>query len=128
MIPLLAAFTALVWWARRHLVVVTVEGTSMHPAFTDGDRLLVRRGRVRRTGQIAVFRNPVAARPPWLVKRVAALPGEPVPRDFAATVHEPVCPPGTLLVRGDAARTQDSRHFGGVVASSVLGPVVCRLP
>ncbi|MFB7232240.1 MULTISPECIES: signal peptidase I [Streptomyces] len=79
-------------WARRSLVVVSVQGTSMEPAVVDGDRVLVRRRRLRRVkvGDIVVlepppdgpYRSAAEAGPDgrvWNVKRVAALPGDPLP-------------------------------------------------
>jgi signal peptidase I len=74
-------------WARRHLAVITVVGTSMRPTFQPGDRVLVRRGgrTALRAGQVVVavpgrpqrritYRDPLL-----LIKRVAAVPGDPVP-------------------------------------------------
>lgn len=119
---------------RSRVALIRVTGSSMAPAFADGDRLLVRRtGRVRH-GDAVVFRNPfpsAAGDEPlaWLVKRVSALPGDPVPPDVRDVVGAPegaVVPPGSLVVRGDAARTQDSRHFGYVPESSLLGVVLTR--
>ncbi|MEU6957831.1 MULTISPECIES: signal peptidase I [unclassified Streptomyces] len=84
-------------WARRSLVVVSVQGTSMEPAVVDGDRVLVRRRRLRRVkvGDIVVlepppdgpYRSAAEAGPDgrvWNVKRVAALPGDPLPRGVPA--------------------------------------------
>ncbi|WP_438295680.1 hypothetical protein [Streptomyces sp. HUAS TT7] len=63
------------------------------------------------------------------VERVSAVPGDPVPPEVRAVVGAPdgsLVPPGSLVVRGDAARTQDSRHFGYVPRSALLGVVVTR--
>ncbi|MEV4380403.1 S26 family signal peptidase [Streptosporangium sp. NPDC049644] len=80
-------------WARRSYVVITVDGTSTTPTLTDGDRVLVRRRRLDRVGRGDV----VVLEPPpdpsgrympgpsgpdgrhWNIKRVAALPSDPVP-------------------------------------------------
>ena len=118
-------------WLRHRLLVVTVTGTSMQPAFQPGDRVLVRRaaGRVR-VGAVLIFAEP----PPgpgesWVVKRVAAVAGDAVPTgvrpavDGAATV-----PPGMLVMLGDGTRSRDSRQWGFVPASQVLGVAVRRLP
>jgi signal peptidase I len=118
-------------WLRHRLLVVTVTGTSMQPAFQPGDRVLVRRaaGRVR-VGAVLIFAEP----PPgpaesWVVKRVAAVAGDAVPAgvrpavDGAATV-----PPGMLVMLGDGTRSRDSRQWGFVPASQVLGVAVRRLP
>ncbi len=61
------------------------------------------------------------------VKRVAAVAGDPVPScilearmDMSWTV-----PDGHIAVLGDAQRSRDSRHFGLVPLTAVLG-VACR--
>ncbi len=130
----LAAVLGVGLWLRGRYVVVTVRGSSMSPTFADGDRVLVRRrpGSACRPGDLTVFANPVRpdgaiADPRWLVKRVAAVAGDVVPEDVRAAVNdESVVPAGALVVRGDADRTQDSRHFGYVPTDSVLGTVVRR--
>ncbi|MEU6477107.1 S26 family signal peptidase [Streptomyces sp. NPDC047017] len=120
--------------ARSRLALVRVTGSSMAPSFADGDRLLVRRTRRVRRGDAVVFRNPRPSgegddRLAWLVKRVGALPGDPVPADVRAAVGAEAggrVPAGSLVVRGDAARTQDSRHFGYVPEAALLGVVLTR--
>ncbi|MER6126416.1 S26 family signal peptidase [Streptomyces sp. NPDC001795] len=119
---------------RSRIALIRVTGSSMAPAFADGDRLLVRRTTRVRHGDAVVFRNPFPFGDgddplAWLVKRVAALPGDPVPPDVRDIVGAPdggLVPSGSLVVRGDAARTQDSRHFGYVPESSLLGVVLTR--
>lgn len=116
--------------ARRLLALITVQGTSMSPTFADGDRILIRLshgtdgGRLR-PGAVVVFRNPRpagAADPRWLVKRVAALEGAPVPPDIRpATGGHAVVPEGCFLVRGDNPTSLDSRRFGYVARRDVLG-------
>ena len=125
---LVAAVAAL----RRRYLLVTVRGSSMYPAYSDADRVLVRRvrdssaSRVRR-GEVVVLRPPVAELAvisPLLVKRVAAVPGDGVPPDFRPAVPDPVVPPGRLLVRGDGDGSADSRSFGFVDLGFVVGTVV----
>ncbi|GIE78701.1 S26 family signal peptidase [Actinoplanes philippinensis] len=117
---------------RRRLLVVTVEGVSMEPAYRPGDRLLVRRAGlagVRRGAAVLVASPPGAgsADPPFMVKRAAALPGDPVPAGFP--VPDAAVPPGRLLVLGDnAARSADSRTMGYLSADDVIGVVLRRLP
>lgn len=137
---------------RRRLAVITVEGRSMEPALHSGDRVLVRRvplDRVRR-GDIVVIeqpapgsRRPAAAggRPDprtgdiawesWVIKRAAALPGDPVPAPVAAAVSaapgSPV-PAGRLVALGDnAALSFDSRTHGYYSGDRVLGVVLRRI-
>ena len=112
---------------RRAYTVVLVDGPSMEPALAHGDRVLVRR-RAPRRDEIVVVRYPGRVLPgrPWTVKRVAALPGDPVPADVG--LLEAVVPAGRLVVLGDnRARSHDSRGFGYADAGSVLGVVVRKL-
>lgn len=88
---------------------VRVTGTSMAPALVADDRLLVRRTRRIRPGDLVVVSDPRRAQR-WLAKRVAA-----VARD------------GSVDVRGDAPHdSTDSRAFGAVPADHVVGRVVYR--
>ncbi|MEY9933060.1 signal peptidase I [Catenulispora sp. GP43] len=120
--------------ARRH-VVVTVEGTSMAPTYRPGDRLLVRRcglDGVER-GQAVVVLRPdlvtgwkVADRAggmpgdsPWFVKRVTALPGDPIPDGSV--------PPDHLYLLGDNPASEDSRRWGCCPGERVVGVVVREL-
>lgn len=141
----LAALAALIAWLRRRVVVVDVDGRSMQPTLYAGDRVLVLRRSLRhiRTGDIVVVENPlrqrlgVAARGSrnlaghtWMIKRAAAVPGDPVPASLAAAVSAaagtPV-PERRLLVLGDnPAHSADSRQHGYVPEDRVLGVVVHR--
>lgn len=116
-------------WLRRDFVVAVVRGDSMAPTYRDGQRVLTRRftGPVR-TGDVVVFRvapaaNPVPGDPPWRIKRIAAVAGEPVPPWLGE--HGRV-PPGHLVVSGDNPRSQDSRQLGFVAMSTVVGVVRTR--
>ncbi|MFU9034665.1 MULTISPECIES: S26 family signal peptidase [Streptomyces] len=133
---------------RRRLVAITVRGASMEPAYRDGDRVLVRRGRLPAPGQVVVVRDlpttgPATAAPPTataravsgptlLIKRVAAAPGDPVPRDRVAAlagVPERYVPHGQLVLLGDnPAASFDSRHRGYFAAAQVVGTVWRSLP
>jgi signal peptidase I len=130
----LAAVGAALRMTRRSWLVVTVRGTSMIPTLRDGQRLIARRGAGYATGDIVVFRiaehcTPDGAGVPLLrIKRVAAVGGEPVPRwlqagEFTEPGH---VPPHHIVVSGDNARSEDSRHLGFVSGRAILG--VVRLP
>lgn len=132
--------------ARRRLVVVTVDGLSMSPTLRSGDRVLVLRRHGTRVarGQVVVIEQPehghgwsrlprpdgrLAGRR-WYIKRVAAVPGEPVPAPARAAVDADssgVVPEGKLVVLGDNDRSDDSKQWGYFPADRVLGVVVRRL-
>ncbi|MFD0275219.1 S26 family signal peptidase [Kitasatospora sp. NPDC127111] len=115
--------TALV--LRRSFELVVVEGGSMEPTLRDGDRVLVRRTRVFRRGDVVVFPVPDGPRdeqgPSWLVKRVSGVAGDP------AADGCPAVPSGHLAVLGDNPRSLDSRTFGTVPSRTALGVAVRRL-
>lgn len=146
----LAGTTALVAWLRRRFVVINVDGQSMRPTLDAGDRVLVRRRSLRhvRAGDIVVVENPAhqgtgrrlsaAARGSrvhsghtWLIKRAAAVPGDPVPASVAARVSAPAgtpVPDGRLLILGDnPTGSVDSRHYGYFSGTGVLGVVIRRV-
>jgi signal peptidase I len=118
---------------RQRYLAVRVEGTSMSPTYAPGEVVLVRRGhRGLRVGDVVVVeRPPVEADGPgptgqrWLIKRVAAVGGDPVPA--AVTGYGTVVPPGMIVVLGDSpVRGFDSRSVGFLAVERVLG--VARHP
>jgi signal peptidase I len=131
----LAAATAImaaVVTIRAHVVVVVVRGLSMAPTLQNGDRLVVRRNRQPTVGAIVVVDEPRPCRPgqrpstQWVVKRVAAVAGDPVPACVRSRV--PLVPGGQLVLLGDnLEHSTDSRHFGFASTDRVLGVVVRRL-
>ncbi|MBT2369922.1 S26 family signal peptidase [Streptomyces sp. ISL-10] len=148
-LALLAACGFLVWIRLRY-TVVTVDGRSMLPALSPGDRVVVRRTRLARIRQsdIVVVRQsrtplrriPVGVRPrqprldrtgPWFIKRVAAVPGDPVPRESVHALRDaadPSVPSGRLVLLGDNPESSyDSREHGYFPADRLLGKVVRRL-
>ena len=125
---------------RRRFVVVDVEGNSMEPTIGFHDRLVVRRVRptALKVGDIVVFERPYRAVPGgpwawrpiaperrWMIKRLAALPGDPAPSDVpdgGGTV-----PTAVVAVLGDNRDASvDSRAFGYVPLDRVLGVAVRR--
>ncbi|GGL37686.1 S26 family signal peptidase [Planomonospora parontospora] len=61
----------------------------------------------------------------WMIKRVAAVPGDPRPVSVPARAGETAVPDGCLVLLGDNAdRSLDSRHFGYAPAEGVVGRVV----
>ncbi|MEV7805982.1 S26 family signal peptidase [Microbispora sp. NPDC088329] len=171
----LAAVAAATVWARRSLLAADVLGTSMHPTYRPGDKVLVRRvpGDRVRPGDIVVadiavvpdngpalpsgkiarqpgetvweeHREPrlrladMGGRSAWppgaedtvsrVVKRVAAVPGDPVPDSVPRRAGETLVPAGCLVLLGDNPdESLDSRHFGYVPANSMVGKVIRTL-
>lgn len=113
--------------ARHLLTLATVRGSSMSPTFTDGERVLAIRARCR-VGDVIVFRvgdGGVAGDPLYRIKRVAAIAGDPAPSWLPTEVcAERTVPPGHVVVLGDNARSQDSRHLGYIPVAAVSGRVV----
>jgi signal peptidase I len=144
----MAALALAIAIARHNWTVVTVRGASMRPALEPGDRLLVRRRRLRRLrpGNVVVFQEPRpwgtwdGLRPAsagvggkdWVVKRLAALPGDRAPDEMTGAPgvrgRAGAVPPGHIVVLGDAADSTDSRQWGFIPATQVLGVVIRHLP
>lgn len=142
---LLTAGLALARAAERRLVAVGVFGRSMEPAYHDGDSVLVRRGRTPRRGAAVVVERPPYRAPwpdppvprtapahqiyarQWFIKRVAAVPGDPVPRSGLPALGDTpdrTVPEGMLILLGDnSEQSYDSRHVGYFPAERVLGEV-----
>ncbi len=127
---------------RQRFAVITVTGDSMMPTLAPSDQVLVRRTRLKRLrrGQVVVAEMPGPAatwttrsrgrarRREWMIKRVAALPGDPLPQDCLPVGAEPtgeLVPPGRFVVLGDNPEwSTDSRQIGYVPAARLLGIVV----
>jgi signal peptidase I len=118
-------------YVRQRLVVVTIAGISMEPTFVEGDRVLVRRSRLAkvRRGAVIVLADP-EAKELWIIKRAAALPGDPVPRaEFPALAGatETHVPPDRIVIRADNPAGADSRLWGYYDGHSLLGVAISRM-
>ncbi|MET8454278.1 S26 family signal peptidase [Streptomyces sp. NPDC005209] len=121
---------------RRRYIIVTVIGSSMSPTLVAGDRVLVRRAPLEAiaTGRLVVTEPPREHR--WdrvrahglLIKRAAAVPGDPLPREGApafADLPEERVPEGRIVLLGDnPAASLDSRHCGYFQAEQIVGVVL----
>lgn len=111
---------------RRRFVVVPVTGTSMAPGISPGARVVVWRGSRARVGMVALIRG--TPDQPFIVKRVAALPGDPVPAAVRTAVRgAQVVPPGKMVVLADNPAGSDSRHWGFSGTAEVRGRVIYTL-
>ena len=124
---ILVVLAGTVWWLRRRYLTVTVQGASMLPTYPPGQRLLVRRWTASgalQAGQVVVLDD----RPVGIVKRVAAAPGDPVPRDTVPALRDepgPRVPAGRLVLLGDnPEQSRDSRQAGYFRVDRLLGVVV----
>jgi signal peptidase I len=122
---------------RRRYLAVRVEGASMEPTLRSGQVVLVRRVALSalHNGQVVVVAAPGDAagpdRPTWLIKRILALPGDPVPRSdvplLRGATHDRV-PPRRFVVIGDnRALSLDSRQLGYLHEDTLLGIVTRTL-
>jgi signal peptidase I len=107
------------WWSGP--CRVSVKGSSMTPTLLPGDHLLVRPVRRLRRGDMVVVRDP-HAEGRWVVKRVAALPGQSVTVD-GATLH---AGDGLIVLGDNPAQSTDSRSYGPVSPEDVHGRVWYR--
>ncbi|HEX6871523.1 MAG TPA: signal peptidase I, partial [Micromonosporaceae bacterium] len=122
--------------------IALIDGPSMTPTLHHGDRVLVRRIRpsaLRRGDLVMVSLAGISAarggeRHRFVVKRVAALPGDPVPTaalprssdaPWFRRYRDGVVPPGMLVVLGDNPDfSVDSRDFGYLPVERLFGVVV----
>ncbi|GAA4909587.1 signal peptidase I [Stackebrandtia albiflava] len=122
-----AGVASAVMCLRGRYVHVTIDGRSMEPALVDGSSVLMRRtriGRLRVGDVVAVA--PLWAEAPenppderegrlWIVKRVAALPGDRVPAGLGRLPAGEVVPAGRCVLLGDSPEhSVDSRQEGFV--------------
>ncbi|NUV62310.1 S26 family signal peptidase [Streptomyces sp. CAI-85] len=140
-----AGLALVITWASRTTVLITVHGKSMKPTLHSGDHVLVRRGALPKRGQLVVVEQPSQkgeawpyepaglgcrheplSNRRWLIKRVAAVAGDPVlPGQLGnRDVTDRCVPEGHFVLLGDNARVSlDSRQIGFFPESRILGKV-----
>jgi nickel-type superoxide dismutase maturation protease len=102
-------------WKERLLLALgkrrafRVEGDSMLPTLKDGEAVLIDPASTFGAGDIVVARHPFK-KSVLVVKRVESIAGD-----------------RCLLVGDNAAESSDSRQFGSVSLTEVLGKAACRL-
>jgi len=113
---------------------VIVDGHSMLPSLTPGERVIVSDaywlvGPIR-DGDIVVVRDPGSTG--FIIKRVFRMAGEKVPVDKWPDFHhledgEYSVPEDNIYVLGDnLQQSEDSRRFGPVLRKNIIGKVVIR--
>jgi signal peptidase I len=121
---------AFVLWLRLSVLIVAVNGRSMLPTYRHGEHVLALRriGRIR-TGHVLILRAPGDDGGGLIVKRVAAVGGDLVPRTTPQV--EPAAervPARHLVMLGDYPNASaDSRHWGFISSAEIRGRVVGRL-
>lgn len=149
-IILLALFIFIVLLLNKLFIVCIVQSKSMFPSLKPGDRIVVFRywqSMFLRKGTIiliephieadaAVLPNPY--KPIQYVKRLVALPGDTYEyykpnhqQRYDALVNEKVStyiPENFIFVLGDFSASYDSRYWGPIPLSSVIGVVVATFP
>ncbi|WP_423247374.1 S26 family signal peptidase [Streptomyces decoyicus] len=168
-IPVVVTAGCAVVYLSRRFVSVSVSGNSMQPAYSHGDRVIVRRGVTPSRGDIVVIerpdewgmpvpvpdagrfmtldneQTPLAVRGVWpgesictslgrrittrnwMIKRVLAMPGDPVPAGrvpILSSLPGERVPAGKIVVVGDNSSVSfDSRQVGYFPLGRVLGTV-----
>jgi signal peptidase I len=125
---------------RRRFMIVTVEGPSMEPALAEGDVVLVGRCTIDavRRGHIVVLLGPrmpalgLSASDflagvtnntrPLMIKRVAALPGDPIPGQDTRVPRT-----GIFVIGDNPDASYDSRQAGPFDAGEIRGVVLRTL-
>ncbi|HCE00366.1 MAG TPA: signal peptidase I [Armatimonadetes bacterium] len=121
---------AVLFYANFRTVVVS--GPSMEPTFKSGDRLLASRaywlvGPIQKKDIVVVKPEGSST---YVIKRVAYMPGETVdyqniPDNWPLTNGPYKVPEGKVYLLGDNwANSEDSRKYGPVSESAILGKIV----
>ena len=122
--------------ARRRWLVITVYGVSMSTSYPAGSRVLVRRRQsAPNRGDVVLVPHPdvdagwqltasprADGSPPWFLKRVTAIAGDPVPDRPGDRLS-----PDTVYLLGENDQSWDSRRLGPCPVAAVSGVVVATL-
>lgn len=116
---------------------VVVSGVSMLPNFKSGQRVLVCKaywliGAIKPNDVVVIREDSPLNTDGYIIKRVYKMPGETVdyahcPKNYSIANGEFKVPSGSIYVLGDnAEQSEDSRFFGPVELTRVIGKVVVR--
>ncbi|MBX3117631.1 MAG: signal peptidase I [Fimbriimonadaceae bacterium] len=133
-VVLLGILALAIFW-RQNFQTVVVSGPSMEITYTSGDKLLACRaywliGAIGRKDIVVVRTGDNA----YIIKRVKGLPGDRIdllnaPKDWPISKGDFIVPEGKLYILGDnTTMSEDSRAFGPVDSSDVLGKIVTLDP
>lgn len=133
-VVLLGILVLAIFW-RQNFQTVIVSGPSMEPTYNSGDKLLACRaywliGPIRKKDIVVVKTGDDS----YIIKRVFGLGGDRidlinVPKSWAISQGDYVVPKEQLFVIGDNRdMSEDSRAFGPVEQSAVLGKIVTLDP
>lgn len=128
----IALFAVFALFIGLNFNVVVVQGPSMLPTFHSGQRLTASHaywlfGKIH-DRDIVVFHE--EGKNDCIIKRVYKMAGEKVdyvnsPRNWSFNEGEYVVPPNSIYVLGDnRPKSEDSRYFGAVPLSRVIGKVI----
>lgn len=134
---------------KNALLVVTVYKSSMMPSLEPGDKVLVLKLYPKcwlRRGQIVILSEPSQSEVNALklyVKRITGLSGDPISiKTVPATVHyflgstfsaaetdkNSFVPVNHVFVQGDSQFSFDSRQWGPIPKSCIVGVAILKLP
>jgi len=97
----------IVLWIFRRLFRFRIVGESMNPTLLHGDQVLVRKTKEFSVGDVVVARHPYKKE--LIIKRVAKIEND------------------DILFVGDNTDSTDSRHFGNVKRTAIIGKVIANI-
>jgi signal peptidase I len=107
--------------------IVTVVGTSMLPTFEPGQIIIAVRPVGLKTGDVVLINTDSEGS---MVKRIAALPGQPIPNEYTYVVSgglqksPAICPENCVWIVGDNPKESiDSRTYGAIPLSQIQGVI-----
>lgn len=108
--------------------IVTVVGTSMLPTYEPGEIIIaVRPLTGLKPGDVVLVNTDSEGS---MIKRIAALPGQPIPNEYTYVVRgglkpsPAICPENCVWIVGDNPKESiDSRTYGAIPLSQIQGVI-----